>query len=358
MLLSLVLLSFTKNLRVNAKLERAYLEKIKEGYNLRGACLIAYRKLPAAKVTQEGEKPVQEGQEGPQGETVPQGMETGAEGAPPLGEGGMPGMEGKVTEEGPFPVKEKEMGQGQKVPPTEGTSEEEGDKKEYWKPRPQPYSLELKGKEYSVFIEDEGGKLNVNALKEKHKDVFQRLLEVRGISQQEAEVITDCLIDWLDEDNMPLPRGAEGKYYESLPEPYSCRNGQLESLEELTLVKGITPEVYEKIEKDLTIYGQDLKIGINSASREVVHAVLDLDLREAEGVVEFVKGKKGLKTLDDLKDVFFKFGVAGKDFEKARELMTTDISPYLSVRSKGSTGRQYRLVVDKSRESILAVYPE
>lgn len=342
MLLSLAILSFTKNLRINAKLERAYSEKVKEGYNLRGACLIALQKLPLRSETPGEEK----GQEGagyhPQEKSGSQGT-------------GIEAMEPPLPEEGVTPLGESQETREGNQEMLTGKEEYE---KDHWKPRPQPYILELGGKEYSIFMEDEGGKLNINALVEKEKDIFQRLLEVRGMNQQEAQVLTDCLLDWLDRDATPQPRGAESDYYESLPEPYPCRNGPLESLEELTLVKGTSPEVYEKIGRDLTIYGKELKININTASKEVVHAILGISLQQADEVVAFVKEKKGLKNLDELKDLFLKFGVAGKDFEEARTRMTTTGSPYLSIRSTGPIGWQYRLVVDKSRESIVAVYPE
>ena len=51
------------------------------------------------------------------------------------------------------------------------------------------------------------------------------------------------ILDWIDEDDIPNPDGAE-EYYASLPAGYACKNGPLESLEELAFVKGITAEIY------------------------------------------------------------------------------------------------------------------
>ncbi|HHT9119470.1 MAG TPA: general secretion pathway protein GspK [Candidatus Hypogeohydataceae bacterium YC41] len=325
---------------------------MKEGYNLRGACLIALQKLPVKTEATQGEKSPQKEQKG---EDKSQKVQQVEENIPPKQEEDLAGSEGET--EGNVEEQSDFESEGILEGHEEVLKEDEA-KKDYWKPQLQPYTLELKEKKYSVFVEDEGGKLNVNALVDKKKDIFKRLLEVRGVSQQEAEIITDCLLDWLDKDDVPQPRGAESKYYESLPEPYSCRNGPLNYLEELTLIKGVSPEIYGKVEKDLTIYGKELKININSASREVIHAVLGIGLQEADEVVALVKEKNGITNLDELKDLFFKFGVAGKDFDDIRAAMNVNYSPYLSIRSVGSTGRQYTLVVDKSNESILAVYPE
>ena len=41
--------------------------------------------------------------------------------------------------------------------------------------------------------------------------------------------------------------GAESGYYESLDPPYTAKNGPIDSLGELLLIKGVTPIVYEKL---------------------------------------------------------------------------------------------------------------
>jgi general secretion pathway protein K len=360
----LVLLSFTRNLRVNAELdlrvnaelERAYLKAVKEGYNLRATCLIAMQRLPAGTESTEEEESGQE-----QEETAPSQSEgrdlTGTEKS----------SEGQQTPEkgASLPVEKAEAGKEKKKSPVaEGSLEEQKEKEEQvvkknaWKPRHEPYSLELGGKPYHVFIEDEASKLNVNLLTKENRDIFERLLMVRGIDQQDARAITDNLLDWLDEDDRAQTSDSESKYYASLSEPYPPRNGPLTSLEELILVKGVSPEVYERIKNDLTIYGNEMKIDINSASREVIYAIIGISLEEAYEVVTFVKEEGSIVNIDELRKLLFGFGVAGKDFQKISALIRTTASPYTSVRSKGSTARQYRLVVNNSDKNILAVYPE
>ncbi len=340
MILSLLLLSFTKSLSINAKLERASLEKVQEDYGLRTACLIALQKYASTlKKEDEGKDSDREEEDKKESSQLVEG-----------------GLQYTESEEGLSAAAEEDSGQDKESTRAKSASIKEKTRKGNWIPRHKPYSLELGGKAYSVYLKDEGGKLNINALTEEHKDMFQRLLQAEGIDQQGAENKTDSLLDWLDEDESPRPRGAESKYYESLPESYSCRNGKLEFMEELLLVKGIGPEVYEKTKDNLTVYGGGLNININSAPKEVVHAMLRINMQEADEVVAFVKEKGRISNPDELKDLFFKFGVAGKDFEKARALMTTDTT-YISIIAIGPKGRKYRLVVDKNGENILAVYP-
>ena len=53
--------------------------------------------------------------------------------------------------------------------------------------------------------------------------------------------VADCILDWLDEDDEPRPFGAEVEYYSTLPTPYQPSNGPIGSIEELLLVRGVTP---------------------------------------------------------------------------------------------------------------------
>ncbi|GIX03068.1 MAG: general secretion pathway protein GspK [Planctomycetaceae bacterium] len=94
---------------------------------------------------------------------------------------------------------------------------------------------------------DESAKLNLNKLlklsltEDQQRDM---LLALPGMTEE----IADALLDWLDEDDNPRLYGVETDYYESLSPGYPCRNGPLTSLEELLLVRGVTPEL---------LYGED-----------------------------------------------------------------------------------------------------
>jgi len=63
------------------------------------------------------------------------------------------------------------------------------------------------------------------------------------------EEIADAILDWLDADDQTREFGAESDYYVSLPRPYACKNGALNNIEELLLVRGITPRL---------LFGSDL----------------------------------------------------------------------------------------------------
>jgi type II secretory pathway component PulK len=65
------------------------------------------------------------------------------------------------------------------------------------------------------------------------------LMSLPGMTLQ----IADSILDWLDEDSDPRPNGSELEYYSVLPTPYAPKNGPIDSVEELLLVRGVTPEL-------------------------------------------------------------------------------------------------------------------
>ncbi|MFL5241165.1 MAG: hypothetical protein ACJ8FY_03575 [Gemmataceae bacterium] len=95
---------------------------------------------------------------------------------------------------------------------------------------------------YHFGVVDESGKINLNALLKidptgsKGHDLLMTLPNM-------TEDVANAILDWLDPDDTPRESGAENGYYQSLSPPYSCKNGPLDSLEELLLVKGVTPQL-------------------------------------------------------------------------------------------------------------------
>jgi len=105
----------------------------------------------------------------------------------------------------------------------------------------------------NLTITDEYGKINLNALvfenSEGGEEEVRAALElvVRDVFMLYLgmeEDPTDLILDWLDGDENGREQGAESDYYESLDPPFSCKNGPMDSIEELLLLPGITPEIY------------------------------------------------------------------------------------------------------------------
>jgi type II secretory pathway component PulK len=58
-----------------------------------------------------------------------------------------------------------------------------------------------------------------------------------------TDEISDAILDWLDADDTTRDNGAESDYYGSLTPPYAARNGPIQSIDELLLVRGVTPQL-------------------------------------------------------------------------------------------------------------------
>jgi general secretion pathway protein K len=75
---------------------------------------------------------------------------------------------------------------------------------------------------------------------------WHRLLEVAcGMDEgEERSELVDCIIDWIDNDDIARASGMEEDDYQQLSPPRHVKNGALDSAEELMLVYGITPELF------------------------------------------------------------------------------------------------------------------
>jgi general secretion pathway protein K len=143
-------------------------------------------------------------------------------------------------------------------------------------------------------IIDHSGRLQVNSLLKKEEDgwivneeqekVWINLLSAEEFELNEGEAagIVEAIIDWIDENDDAIGfGGAESSYYQGLEAPYEPRNGPMEFVEELLLVRGITPELYYGTEETpglaplVTPHGLDSKININTADPLVLGALSD-----------------------------------------------------------------------------------
>jgi type II secretory pathway component PulK len=90
-------------------------------------------------------------------------------------------------------------------------------------------------------LTDEGGKININALM---KISAQRAHDVLMGLPNMTDEIAYSILDWIDPDDDPGPGGAENDYYSGLSPPYRCKNGPLDTPEEMLLIRGVTPPLF------------------------------------------------------------------------------------------------------------------
>lgn len=82
-------------------------------------------------------------------------------------------------------------------------------------------------------VSDEESRLNVNVAQ------TNELLQLPNMTSD----VMASIVDWRSPTNVVLPGGALGAYYESLQPPYQPRNGPYQTIRELLMVRGVTPEL-------------------------------------------------------------------------------------------------------------------
>ena len=234
-----------------------------------------------------------------------------------------------------------------------------------WLPSNEPYSVSIGDRKCDVYISDESGKININKITDETKQGFIKFLLALKIEEYTAEIITDSILDWVDEDDLHHVNGAEKNYYSSLPEPYEPKNGAFEIIEELTLVRGVTPQVFELLREHVTIYGAG-KINVNFASREVLLSVPDITPELVDAIIQYRDENGKIEKFRDLKELFRGYGIIGKSFQEMTKYLTVYDSSFLTInafsypeKSENSYG-SYKMIVRKGSVdfAIIAVYPD
>lgn len=146
---------------------------------------------------------------------------------------------------------------------------------EVWKTDGSPYTVKTEDGYYIIRLTDEAGKVDINRTPEV---ILRNLLANLGLKLEDVDIIADSIMDWKDEDDLHRLNGVESDYYMSLSNPYKAKNADFDTLEELLLVKGITPEILygnngkKGIFDFLTVNSKNERINVNAAPKEVLMA--------------------------------------------------------------------------------------
>lgn len=134
---------------------------------------------------------------------------------------------------------------------------------------------------------DEAARININTAPE---TVLYGLIKTAdpALDENQILVVVRSIIDWRDPDDGTQVQGAESTYYKDLSDPYFPRNAHFESVEELRMVRGMTPEIFDKIKNSVTVY-TDGKINVNTASSLVFQA-FGLDAALTQKILEYRAG--------------------------------------------------------------------
>ncbi len=211
----------------------------------------------------------------------------------------------------------------------------------------------------NVVVTDEESKIPVNRAS---PEQLRRLMILMEVDEGEIDIIVDSVVDWMDENDLHQLNGAEDEYYLSLEPPYRAKNAALDRIEELLMVRGVTPELFYGLpataEEEavpglvefLTATSAG-RINVNTAAPLVLQALLGLDDLQLEAVLNRRDGGDGeWGTEDD--QPFQSLGeffpvVAGLTQEVQNQLQSvlTVNSEYFTVRATGDVGHVKRTIV-------------
>ena len=160
-------------------------------------------------------------------------------------------------------------------------------------------------------------KQNTSQAPSKYDLVWEQIFKTAGVPEEMIPDLIDCWNDWTDTDSTISGRnGAENEYYklEEDPKtgepriPYTARNGPVDTIDELRLIKGFIPAIMDGgilnpeekrpdqqiivrgIKELFTTYG-DGKINVNAAPREVLMTIPDMDDITAGAIIEEREGR-------------------------------------------------------------------
>lgn len=246
----------------------------------------------------------------------------------------------------------------------------------------------------SISITDESAKLQVNALviypeanqfNDNQRALWQSFLENRiahltdeenqeGVELPEdtdPTVIISALKDWIDkgdDDAITGLSGAEVDFYQDFSPPYAPRNGPVADIDELLLIKGISPALHygtsktPGIKQYSTVHGipataSDLtfggKININTAELPVLTALMPPGAEElAQSIFDYRTEASETDYLHDLSDPKWYKNVPGcGDLEIDSALITTssDLFRIVSIAQNDTTITAVSAVLQRTK---------
>lgn len=203
----------------------------------------------------------------------------------------------------------------------------------YWSVGHRVFDSQSRELKFVYGLVDEESKININKA---DLPALQRLFKVVfDWADFEAEELASAIIDWRDSDSGVLALGAEDPYYQSLADPYHCKDAPFEILEELLLVRGVTVKIYDILKCFVTIYGSGV-VNVNTAPFEALLA-LGIDEKVVEKIFSFRAGKdKEDRTGDD--NIFAQQGEIVSRLSQFVPMTSEEVANLSNVVSAGLLG--------------------
>lgn len=199
---------------------------------------------------------------------------------------------------------------------------------------------------FNAELSSEAARIQINAClaDPKKRPILERLFYHWGLKNAEIDTVIDCLIDWADVNDLKRLNGAESVDYETDGQKGYPPNRPFESVEEMSLVKNMN--LLDKVKPDWRDYftvWSDGKVDLNEASAEVIAAVCNVSLGQAQSLVSKRNGLDAQpNTPDDVRytdvnQLRIALGMSQQTFQSIADSVTLE-SGLRRIQSTGKVG--------------------
>ncbi len=143
----------------------------------------------------------------------------------------------------------------------------------------------------SLKIIEQESKISINRA---DAPLLNQILTTMGADAGDISVVSDSILDWIGPPGGPRAAGAESDYYQGLTPPYNAKNAPIDDIEELQLIKGITPEMFKGTPPDPDAQFVHHKLGFGNAPGQAPDYIFGL----RDVLTPYSSGKININTAD------------------------------------------------------------
>jgi general secretion pathway protein K len=148
-----------------------------------------------------------------------------------------------------------------------------------WRVDGVPTSFSFNEIPVTLIVQDELGKIDINAA---DRDTFVRLFQSVGVTQELTATLADRVLDWRSSNGLTHLNGSTDEDYKASGAKYLPRHKAFQSVDELQMVMGITPDMFQRLRPALTVYSQRPQISQETAPREVLLTLPGMNVNSIE----------------------------------------------------------------------------
>lgn len=123
------------------------------------------------------------------------------------------------------------------------------------------------GASIDVAVQDENGRIDLNTAS---GSLIRQLLVSAGLSGDSANALTDRIVSWRGIAGPQTLNGGSDEDYQAAGLSYLPRHGPFQTVDEVGLVLGVTPQLLARIRPALTVYSKQASFDSAVAPREAL----------------------------------------------------------------------------------------